>query len=80
MATLTVKNVPDDLYQRLKESAAQNRRSINSEIIACLEQAPVNTPVDPDAFLASVRALRGKVPRVFVTEEDLQRAKREGRP
>ncbi|MDQ3254247.1 MAG: Arc family DNA-binding protein, partial [Acidobacteriota bacterium] len=33
MATLTIKNLPDDLYQQLKRTAAQHRRSINSEVI-----------------------------------------------
>jgi len=33
MATVTVENIPDELYERLKASARANRRSINSEII-----------------------------------------------
>ncbi len=36
MATLTLKNVPDDLYRRLKEQAAAHRRSLNQEAIECL--------------------------------------------
>jgi len=30
---------PDDLYARLKQSAGANHRSINSEIIVCMERA-----------------------------------------
>ena len=37
MATLTIKNVPEKLHKRLKESAAQHRRSINSEAILALK-------------------------------------------
>jgi len=37
--TLTIKNVPDALYRRLKKRAAEHRCSLNSEIIACLERA-----------------------------------------
>jgi plasmid stability protein len=37
---LTLKGVPDEVYKRLKTSATVNHRSLNSEIIACLE-APV---------------------------------------
>ncbi len=33
MATVTVKNIPDELYDRLKSVAEINRRSINSEIL-----------------------------------------------
>lgn len=80
MASLTVKNIPDGLHQRLKASAAQHRRSMNSEVIACLEQVLRSEPIDPEAFLVRVRALRAKSPRVFVTEQDLQQAKNEGRP
>jgi plasmid stability protein len=39
MATLTLRNVPDDLVARLKERAKRHRRSLNSETIAALELA-----------------------------------------
>lgn len=42
MASITVKNIPDDLYKRLKQRAAANHRSINSEIIVCIEQVVHN--------------------------------------
>lgn len=35
--TITLKGIPDDVYDRLKLSAEANRRSVNSEVIACLE-------------------------------------------
>jgi plasmid stability protein len=37
MATLTIRNVPDDLYAALKERARRNRRSLNQEVLALLE-------------------------------------------
>ena len=37
MATLTIKGLPDALYRRLKKHAAEERRSINSQVIVCLE-------------------------------------------
>ena len=37
MATLTLKNVPDDLHRRLKERARTNHRSLNREAIRVLE-------------------------------------------
>jgi len=39
MATLTLRNVPDDLVERLKERAKRHRRSLNNETIAALELA-----------------------------------------
>ncbi len=80
MATLTIKNVPDELYQQIKKSAEQHRRSMNSEVIVCLEKVLRSEPIDPEAFLVSVRALRERLSGVFVTEQDLQQAKNEGRP
>jgi plasmid stability protein len=38
MATLTIRDVPDGLYQRLKEIAASERRSLNAEVIVLLDQ------------------------------------------
>ena len=34
---LTLKGVPDEVYERLKTSASDNHRSLNSEISARLE-------------------------------------------
>lgn len=36
MANLTVRNIPRDLYKRLKGNARRNRRSLNAEIVAIL--------------------------------------------
>jgi antitoxin FitA len=79
MATLTIKNIPDELYEQLKQSATRHRRSVNSEVIVCLEKVLSSRPVDHPAFLASIRALRKNISTVFVTEEDLRAAKNEGR-
>ena len=35
--TLSIKNVPDELAQRLKERAALNHRSLQGELLAILE-------------------------------------------
>jgi plasmid stability protein len=79
MATITLKNVPDDLYARLKERAARSRRSINREAIVCLEQALPNVEVDREALLARIRARREAMTGIYITEEELNVAKRKGR-
>jgi antitoxin FitA len=79
MATLMIKNLPDALYERLKHSAARHRRSVNSEVIVCLEKVLASSLVDPATCLASIRTLRQTLATVFVTEEDLRAAKDEGR-
>ena len=80
MPSLTIKNVPDDLYKRLKESANQHRRSVNSEVIVCLERALRSKRVDPEAFLTRVDALHKQVSLTPLTDEVLMRAKEDGRP
>jgi plasmid stability protein len=37
MATLTLKDVPDKLHSALKKRADRHRRSLNQEILYCLE-------------------------------------------
>jgi len=80
MATLTIKQLPDELYQRLKERAAAHGRSINSEAIVCLKQLLEPTRLDTRSWLEEVRALRRQAPGVFLTDAMLRKAKDEGRP
>lgn len=46
--SLTLKNIPDDVYDRLKASAQRNHRSLNSEVMACLETVLLPTKVPPE--------------------------------
>ncbi|MEH2001733.1 MAG: Arc family DNA-binding protein [Nostoc sp.] len=39
MATLYVRNLPDDLYIKLQELAVSQHRSINAQVITLLEEA-----------------------------------------
>ena len=80
MRNVTVKNVPDDLYERLKKVARANRRSLNSEIIVCMEKAVRSHRVDRDEVLATARALREKTVAYRLTDEELREARNEGRP
>ena len=79
MATLTIRDVPDELYKKLKERAERQRRSISKEAIVCLESALETSRVDPDALKARVRRLREQSPDLEVTDEELRRARDEGR-
>jgi hypothetical protein len=55
MATLHVRNVPDDLYELLRERAAENDRSIGAETVQLLQE---HFMVGNTA--AAVRRLRGR--------------------
>ncbi len=79
MATVTVKNIPDELYARLKSVAEINRRSINSEIIMCIEHAVTIRKVDPERLLESARQLRQLTAKNPILDEEFNEAKAEGR-
>lgn len=78
-ATLTLKNIPDAIYDRLRASADAHRRSMNSEAIVCLETVLLPRRVNPDEQLSRIRALRASL-NFTVTAEDVDTLKREGRP
>ena len=79
MATITVKNIPDELYERLKSVAETNRRSINSEIIVCIERAVVSRPINLDEVLKNARQLRQLTAGHLISGEEFNQAKTEGR-
>jgi antitoxin FitA len=75
MATLTIKNIPEPLVNRLKRQAAAHRRSVNFEIISYIEQMTCSVPIDPSTLLVRARALRGIPKRVRVTDRLLNSLK-----
>lgn len=77
---MTIKNIPPDLHRDLKESAARHRRSLNSEIIALLEERLRPRKSSPKEILSTARALRKGMKGVWLTEAAIKQAKTEGRP
>lgn len=78
--TLTLKNIPDEVYERLRASADSNRRSLNSEAIVCLEAVLLPGRVAPAERLQRARALRAALPaKAKFKAKDIDAAKREGR-
>ena len=80
MATITVKNIPAELYERLKLAAQAHRRSVNSEIIVCIEQAVTAHPIEPEATLTRARKLRQLTHTAPITDTEFNRAKAASRP
>jgi hypothetical protein len=78
MTTLTLKNIPEELHVRLKESAEKNRRSLNSEILMRLESAFAAPIVDARQHARSLKAFTDAMPSVDHSRVD--RYKRQGRP
>lgn len=79
MPTLTIKNIPDELYRQLKKTAEQHRRSLNSEVIVCLERSLQKPRSDVGSMLARVRELRTKTLRPLLNDRRLSAARNIGR-
>ena len=77
MATLTLKNIPDELHALLKKSAERNRRSLNSEILIRLESAFTAPVVDVRKLARELKAFTDAQPMQDHTLID--RFKRQGR-
>lgn len=80
MASLTIKNIPDDLYEHLKQAANAHHRSVNSELIHCLEKALLPTKLSAQELKDTAKALRGRVRAQTLNADDITAAKNEGRP
>ena len=79
MANLTIKNIPENLYQTLKKRAELNRRSMNAEVLVCLEEILFAPQLDAATFLPRIRKLRAKSARHLLTDEEILKIKNQER-
>ena len=80
MVTITIKNIPEEIYERIKTQAKTNHRSVNSEIISIFEHAvQKRTPADVKAILERTRKIRELTAHYIINDEELTRWKKEGR-
>jgi antitoxin FitA len=62
--SLSIKNAPDEMVERLKQRAQRHHRSLQGEVMAILEEAVgTSRRLTPDEVLAEVRRLRLTTPR-----------------
>ena len=80
MPTITVKNIPPEIYGKLKALAKANRRSMNSEVLLCIERAVASQRPDVDELIARARRLRELTADHSISMEEITRAIEEGRP
>lgn len=79
MVTLTIKNVPEQVYERIKMQAKNNHRSINGEILSILEQAIAIPPIDVQETLKRARKVRELTAHYTITANEIEKMIREGR-
>lgn len=75
---ITVKDVPPELHQRLRERAEESGRSLNKQILFTLEQSIRPKRVDLATLLTRIRRRRSEM-TVWLEDESLQTAIEEGR-
>lgn len=78
MASITLKNLSEDLLHELREAAKGNRRSLTQEIIHLLETAlrerpKIAPPSDVKAQVAAWRKLAGKWESDVAVETETRR-------
>jgi antitoxin FitA len=78
--TLTLKNIPDEIYQRLKGSEEAHRHSLNSGAIVCLEAVLPPERVPVKERLIRARSLRNSLTPANLSASDIDTFKRAGRP
>ena len=60
---LSIKSVPDEIADELRERAAKNHRSLQGELMAIIEEAAgKKNPLTPSEFLAGIRTLGLRTP------------------
>ena len=79
MHSITIKNIPPDLYEKLKEKARVNRRSINNEVIHCIDRSLRSHRLDPEEFIAQIESIHRKYTFPRITPKDLKEGIRKGR-
>ncbi len=79
MPSITLKNVPDDVYERLKRQADEEMRSINAQAIHLIDIATRPRKINADVFYQRVKDLRVEIGGSFEAEE-IDQLKRAGRP
>jgi plasmid stability protein len=83
MATVTLKDLPADLHRKLKARAERNGRSLNREVIECLEASFGVERIDVEALVEKARRVRASIAATTsarITGREIDRLKRQGRP
>ncbi len=75
---ITIKGIPDDVYQKLKLQAEKHHRSVNSEVIMTLKSSLESKKHDPDILIDRARMLKKRA-KGTLSMEEIQQAIDQGR-
>lgn len=80
MPSLTLRDIPEDLYRRLKERAATRHRSMNGEVLTILERALASGRLPAEPILERARELQEGAELPPLDDDFLRSARGRGRP
>jgi plasmid stability protein len=60
--TITLKDIPQPVHAALKQRARRHGRSLNKEVLACLEMVVAPACVNINALLLDIRTHRATLP------------------
>lgn len=78
MNNITVRNIPNNIHKKLKKRSELSRRSINSEIIACLEEVLLTNKTEVEKLLLKSKEIKNNI-NFEISIEELEKAKNYGR-
>lgn len=76
---ITLKGIPEPLYERLKTSAEAHHRSLNSEVIACLEHVLQPQRINPQEHLRRLHEIHERMSERRFDHSAFDKLKRQGR-
>ena len=79
MPAITIKNVPNELYDDIKKSASKNLRSINNEIIFRLKKTLSHRKINPNHLISKIDKINSIVALPDLNDDFISNAKNEGR-
>jgi hypothetical protein len=79
MPAITIKNVPNELYDDIKKSASKNLRSINNEIIFRLKKTLSHRKTNPNNLISKINKINSIISLPDLNDDFISKAKNEGR-
>lgn len=76
---ITIRDIPDEVYDKLKQQAELHRRSVNSEVIVYLERMVSSTKPDADQIIKRAKNLK-KSAQGRLSIDEIQKQIDIGRP
>lgn len=76
---ITIRDIPDEVYKKLKEQAKLHQRSINSEVIFYLNKMVRSHRPDPDQVIAQAKKLKQQA-KGSLSIQEIRGAIDQGRP